>query len=79
VKTYDVAIWRSRFNGGAQFPEYTDRLEATSALAAVTTLMGRHRLTSIYHASAKEVGTTHTERFDGLHLKVTYDYEQGVH
>ena len=79
MNTYDVALWRSRFNGGAQFPEYTDCIEATSALAAVTTLMGRHRLTSIYRAAAAEVGTTNIERFDGLDLKVTYDYEQEVH
>jgi hypothetical protein len=76
---YDVAIWRSRFNGGAQFPEYIDLIRADSPLAAVTTLMGRHRLTSIYRAAAAEVGTTAIERFDGLDLKVTYDYEQEVY
>jgi hypothetical protein len=41
--------------------------------------MGRHRLTSIYRAAAAEVGTTAIERFDGLDLKVTYDYEQEVY
>ena len=84
MTTYDVALWRYSFDGGAHFPEYVADVSADSPLLAALDLMNMHHLRKVARAAVAAPGGTVTRWKNGLRLYVdgsALDYTQtgGAH
>ena len=79
MNTYDVALWRCSFDGGAHFPEYVAHIDADSPLLAALDLMNTHHLRKVARAAVAAPDGAITRWENGLRLYVdgsALDYTQ---
>jgi hypothetical protein len=77
MNTYNVALWRYSFEGGAQFPEFVADVVADSPLLAALDLMQVHHLKRVVRAAVSAPDGAITRWEHGLKLHVdglAWDY-----